>query len=608
MSEADGTTRMVVPPPSAVLAVIALALGACAPAPTSLPLELLAFRQAGKTNVALNETLVFHFSQELDPSSVTTATVEIAAADGTKARGIFRVQRSTLEFVPDLPRARDLSDGGLLAGARYSVRLLGFPRPDGLRSRRAEPLDATLLVTFETVAVGGPRALFLDPNTGDPCVLRVDPAIREIGALDAIELFTDEAVDPTTVHAEDFHLIATSGAAVEAERIALEASLAVNRPDGAHILLRPILPDRARPTLRALQPGSFSLYVDPRQFRLQTLGRRPVLVLFSPTFPEIRVVGPRTGERRIEFDDVSGRSSQDPAGFEPESDGTAAWDGNGSISVRFPGAAGDGTAGAVVLEGVPSRASFQATRLSVPLSARENRACDLSEFTGLVVLASQGPIEIAGDLVRRVSDEAASVLASLPGAAARRPEDPSTLSEWLAAARVADPAWTVLISGGDLRVSGRIEIEGPLVLIAGGWIRVEGKVEARELWLAGEGGENLSSTKQHLNLPLDPPSRNPLREPLRLSVRSGVFGGDWRVLRWRSGRMEAHPGTGDVVVRYFGFNDFTEGTTQETGLVDDLDLLEDTPRVGFQVDIVVRPGEVWDPPRLDALVLEWLEP
>ena len=69
-------------------------------------------------------------------------------------------------------------------------------------------------------------------------------------------------------------------------------------------------------------------------------------------------------------------------------------------------------------------------------------------------------------------------------------EGPLALSEWLADVAVADPAWTVVIAGGDLVVRGSIEVGTPLLLVAGGRIRVYGRVRAAEdqLRLLGRGG------------------------------------------------------------------------------------------------------------------------
>src|SRR5262245_5253335 len=96
---------------------VGVRLCACRSAPGTGALELLDFRQNELVSVALNEDLAFHFSAELDPSSITADSVRIEDDEGREVAGERIVQHgNTLVFQADLPRSSDLLDGGLRPG------------------------------------------------------------------------------------------------------------------------------------------------------------------------------------------------------------------------------------------------------------------------------------------------------------------------------------------------------------------------------------------------------------------------------------------------------------------------------------------------------------
>src|SRR5262245_17920090 len=108
------------------LALTGAALG-CSDAPGGETLELLAFRQRGLVSVALNEELLFHFSADLDRGSITSDSVRIVDEQGRDVAGERKVRGTALSFLPALPCAADLSDGGLRPKTGYRVVLGGFP-------------------------------------------------------------------------------------------------------------------------------------------------------------------------------------------------------------------------------------------------------------------------------------------------------------------------------------------------------------------------------------------------------------------------------------------------------------------------------------------------
>lgn len=568
-------------------------------------LELRDFRQAGDRGVRINEELVFHFSADLDRTSITSDSVRIFDSKGRPAAGEFFVRRSTLEFRPDLPRRADLADGGLLPSESYTVELAGFPRPDGVRGRRGEVLSSTLRLPFHTVELGGDAPLFLDPFSDRLAPLL--PLATRLGPLDPIRLQCGEALDPTSVVAAAFELRGfrqredQQGRTVdELERIPVRVELVENRRDAALVHLRPAYPGRAQALggLRALPPGEYFLHAPPGAPRLRNLGQRPVET-WGPLPLPLQVVQPGIGSERLTFDDVVRRGPEEVEG----ADGTAWW-GGGRIGVRFPLSAGDGRDGLV--EDWSGQTDVHATRLRVP--AGED--WDLSGARGLVVLRAQGTLEILGHLRRRVDPKTPAMGETFRGPDRRFLADAGTLVDWLDEAARANHDWTVLVAGGDLRVPGDLEVDGPLMLIAGGWIRIRGRVEASEVWHSAGGGQNIVSPEPARVAPLrfTEPTENPLRAPLRLAVLSTPVRPEHGVVHWRGAEVVGDSGNGSFGVRFLGVRDVTPREVQIFGPFDNMVLLGDCPAIRLLIELELQPGGRWDPPRVDEIEVSWTEP
>ena len=236
-------------------------------------LRLLEFRQLDFDAVALNEELLFYFSSDLERSSVTDESVRVLDPEGREVRGEHSVRGNALSFRPALPKEPDLSDGGFRPGLRYQVRLGGFPRPDGLRSKSGAVLSASLLLNFKTVEVGqGP--LFLDPGRGP---FRLLPRGRQVGPMlveleeGRIVLEHGEALDPTSVPSAQFELVRFgTGLRETGERVPVVPVLVENHRDHAELVLEPR--SAAGEPLVGLPPGTYFLTLLNRDLR--TLGGR----------------------------------------------------------------------------------------------------------------------------------------------------------------------------------------------------------------------------------------------------------------------------------------------------------------------------------------------
>lgn len=564
-------------------------------------LRLVQARPANTTGIYLNERLVLHFSDELDPTSVTSASVRIAAADGSRARGELRVQGRRLEFWPEPVRATDLSDGGYAPGTKYEVRIAGFPRPDGVKSRSGAPLERTLSWSLETVEADGPREGFLfedaSPDEGRPLLL----LRTAIGTGEPILFEGEEPIDPSTLHADDFVLRKWGGEGPElGPPIPLRARVLDNRdkrsgPPGGRTIVA------LEPIDSVLEAGAqYVLQVDESRLRLRDFGGHSVWVRNQGLDPRmvVRVIEPRPDDLVGASEHVEhffGARFRSPVEV-PGADGTAWWGDSGRVEVRYPAAAGSGRDGAVRLAGSEARRDVQATRLE--LGAGE--VCELRPVPGPLILRAQGRLEVRGRLVRR----------RVPG----NPQTPpttdlfrpgETLSGWLGRAMREGITCTCLVAGGDLVVDGSIEIaEGPLLLVSGGRIRVldvEG-VEAPRIETLGLGGSRLPGAgPQEAPLVIDAPVSNPLVEPLTFAVRSGAIPPQGAAASWfASPRIGAHAGSGDFRVRYVG-----DCPRRGEVVVDDPSLLTGCPSLRLLIELEVRPGTSWDPPWIDFVALRW---
>lgn len=599
-----------------------LLVAGCRPAQSpARTLELQDFFQAGERAVLLNETLVFHFTAEVDPTSLTAESLRIIAPDGEPARGRAECSRNQILFHPDIPRRRDLTDGGLLPGTRYRVELRGFPEPDGLRGRGGEPLMRSRRFHFTTVEASEEGLLFADLTPELARLMRVERV--RIEPIEAIALEIDEPVDPRSLNSADFVLRRSTPQGV-GEPLSLRAELVRNDVDGARVELRALA---AEGNLRSIAEGEYHLGVDLNTFGLCDLHGNRVLPEwnFKPErveriSVESGVVRVREGWLREDFLDTARRS---PVVVEGAT-GTAHWESTGSVGIRFPAAAGDGRDGAVELGGDEERTEIAATELLLS----EGQRCKLTSQPKLVVLASQGSMVIDGVLWRSLEGLIPDLEQLEPVSdwfqkvrldkrkwtqPAMEFEGANSLSDWLKMARSLDPGWTVLIAGGDLVIRGDILIDAPLLMVAGGRIRSSGGVKSVGTFLLGGGGGAagmVPRSPNNLQAPLwiDPPDHNPLRQKQTWAIRSAPMRPPGGVQRWLPARVGARMGSGSLRVAFTGERDLPSGGIDELGPVDDPVLLGPCEAVRLLIELEMppgSPGEPWDPPSVDFIELAW---
>lgn len=630
------------------------ALPGCTPADADggrLGLES-AFPASGGQPLLLNDAIRLTFSEPVDPTSVTRESARLVnQRTGLEAQGSWQVDGRLVLFRPSGVRNAALSDGGFSPGQTYRLTLMGFPFLGAIRSAGGASLERSASLDYQVVSVEGGAAsgdegaaVLRDASPGRAEVLWV--AAGEPGSADTLPLPWDEAlvlacaepVDPRSIRPADYEFRLALGAersahadpagapltaTIQVARIELvtnegESGLSRDGSGVAGARLR-FYPRTPFPVANGRGPVVFELHLKS--------GAGGGIHDFSGTavgLPQrpVRFTVAREDLRSPEGADSYTFDFADDLDFVPVldrgSDGTARWIGNGRVDLRFPAAAGDGRSGEIVLSETEAGKDTQATGLSIPAETNT-----LLTGEGLVVLRAQGRVNLDGSLTRRAAG------GPLPGM-----WDPSklilpqgeaeSLSTWLKRASALDHPWTVIIAGGDLVVSGDIEVDTPLLLVAGGRIRGTGRPRAAEgqLWLLGEGGGFELPHQYNPNaspnvvppLIIDEPLHNPLARPLTFVALSSPVPKGQRPRFWLEAEVLGDRGArGDYRVQFLRADILQGGEDglakaarfDEPGLVLDPNSGGGAP-VRMRIELVVYPHRgTWDPPFVDRVDLAW---
>lgn len=118
---------------------------------TNPDLALLGFNQPNVAGVALNQPLIFTFSADIDPLSITPDTLRIVGAFGPFFE-LTHVDGNLVALLPRAPNFGNLSDVGLAPNTPYSVSMPTFPAVDTIESTGGKPLLSALTYNFRTVS------------------------------------------------------------------------------------------------------------------------------------------------------------------------------------------------------------------------------------------------------------------------------------------------------------------------------------------------------------------------------------------------------------------------------------------------------------------------
>lgn len=122
-------------------------------------LVLVSFNLPNIAGVPLNQPLIFQFSDDVDPSSVTPDTIQVVGSPSFTFEQIV-VDGNLVAELPFIPNFEDYSDSGLAPAKTYSVFLPIFPAVNTVRSVRGRPLVQAESFSFTT----NPSAIFIEPR------------------------------------------------------------------------------------------------------------------------------------------------------------------------------------------------------------------------------------------------------------------------------------------------------------------------------------------------------------------------------------------------------------------------------------------------------------
>ncbi|MFQ5506671.1 MAG: Ig-like domain-containing protein, partial [Planctomycetota bacterium] len=106
------------------------------------------------TNIAVNQTLVLEFNQEIDPGTVNNATFRLRTASGAEPVGSYFVQSNVVMFIPEV---RTIGGQTFFGFVRDESYVMTFPSPDTsvevIRAKSGDALPVPFSCTL-TVSEG----------------------------------------------------------------------------------------------------------------------------------------------------------------------------------------------------------------------------------------------------------------------------------------------------------------------------------------------------------------------------------------------------------------------------------------------------------------------
>lgn len=159
--------------------------------------------------VLLNDSITVYFTDEVQPLSVTSESVQLQDERGQAVPGTLRVSSNWVTFHPASPLAPDLSDGSFHPGASYRLLVAGSPRPDAVRAsdgrRLAAPRVYEVRIAGTDYRAPGLVAPLRPPASELPFVLRPAETPQSVAAdRPRLRLHFTLPLLPSTVDVDSF--------------------------------------------------------------------------------------------------------------------------------------------------------------------------------------------------------------------------------------------------------------------------------------------------------------------------------------------------------------------------------------------------------------------
>ena len=117
---------------------------------TNPDLVLLGFNVPNLSGIALNQPLIFTFSADINPSTITPDSLRVVGLAGPFFESTV-VDGNLVALIPTVPNFANISDAGYAPDTEYSVSLTEFPAVTTIESTTGKPLLRAESFTFRTL-------------------------------------------------------------------------------------------------------------------------------------------------------------------------------------------------------------------------------------------------------------------------------------------------------------------------------------------------------------------------------------------------------------------------------------------------------------------------
>ncbi len=145
---------------------------------TNPDLVLLGFNVPNLSGIALNQPLIFTFSANINPSTITPDSLRVVGTAGPFFEATV-VDGNLVALLPTTPNFADYSDAGLQPDIEYTVSLTEFPAVTTIETTSGKPLLSAESFTFKTtptkssdivsnISCNGPDGILGTPDDDTP--------------------------------------------------------------------------------------------------------------------------------------------------------------------------------------------------------------------------------------------------------------------------------------------------------------------------------------------------------------------------------------------------------------------------------------------------------
>ncbi|MDF1702383.1 MAG: hypothetical protein P1V36_14635, partial [Planctomycetota bacterium] len=118
-------------------------------------LVLLGFNVPNLSGIPLNQALIFTFSANINPATITPDSLRVVGTTGPFFESTV-VDGNLVALIPTVPAFADYSDAGYAPDTEYTVSLTEFPAVTTIETTTGKPLLSSASFTFRTLPAPSP--------------------------------------------------------------------------------------------------------------------------------------------------------------------------------------------------------------------------------------------------------------------------------------------------------------------------------------------------------------------------------------------------------------------------------------------------------------------